>query len=206
MELYVDSNYVSPYAMSVFVALHEKKLPFKTTLLDLASGAASAPLFAKLSITHRVPTLVDGDFSLSESSAITEYLDETYPGQALYPVERKNRARARQVQAWLRSDFMPIRSERSTMVLFYGPSAIPLSAEAQSAAQKLFAGASALLSHGGPYVCGTDWCIADVDLAIMLNRLVLNGDAVPQHLVNFASRQWERASVRLWVDQERSSI
>jgi len=38
-----------------------------------------------------------------------------------------------------------------------------------------------------------------------LNRLVLNGDAVPQHLVNFASRQWERASVRLWVDQERSS-
>ena len=92
------------------------------------------------------------------------------------------------------------------MVLFYGPSAIPLSAEAQSAAQKLFAGASALLSHGGPYVCGTDWCIADVDLAIMLNRLVLNGDAVPQNLVNFASRQWERASVRLWVDQDRSSI
>jgi len=129
MQLYVDSNYVSPYAMSVFVALHEKKLPFEITTIDLSSGAASAPAYAKISLTHRVPTLVDGDFSLSESSAITEYLHEAYPGQALYPAEVKDRARARQVQAWLRSDFMPIRSERTTVVLFYAPSATPLSAE-----------------------------------------------------------------------------
>ena len=142
MQLYVDSNYASPYAMSVFVALHEKKLPFEITALDLSSGAASAPAYAKISITHRVPTLVDGGFSLSESSAITEYLHEAYPGQALYPAEVKDRARARQVQAWLRSDFMPIRSERTTVVLFYAPSATPLSAEAHSAAQKLFAGAT----------------------------------------------------------------
>lgn len=119
MLLYVDSHYASPYAMSVFVALHEKQLPFNTTTLDLSSGAASTPAYAKLSLTHRVPTLVDDDFSLSESSAIAEYLDETYPGQALYPAGVKNRARARQVQAWLRSDFMPIRSERTTVVLFF---------------------------------------------------------------------------------------
>lgn len=31
MHLYVDSNYASPYAMSAFVALHEKKLPFEMT-------------------------------------------------------------------------------------------------------------------------------------------------------------------------------
>jgi glutathione S-transferase len=159
-----------------------------------------------LSLTHRVPTLVDDDFSLSESSAITEYLDETYPGQALYPAEVKNRARARQVQAWLRSDFMPIRSERTTVVLFYGPSATPLSADAQGAAQKLFAGATELLSHGGPYVFGKEWCIADVDLAVMLNRLVLNGDAVPEHLAAYAARQWQRPSVQLWVNQQRPPL
>jgi glutathione S-transferase len=206
MHLYVDSHYASPYAMSVFVALHEKQLPFKTTTLDLSSGAARTPAYAKLSLTHRVPTLVDDDFSLSESSAITEYLDETYPGQALYPAEVKNRARARQVQAWLRSDFMPIRSERSTVVLFYGPSATPLSADAQGAAQKLFAGATELLSHGGPYVCGKAWCIADVDLAVMLNRLVLNGDAVPEHLAAYTMRQWQRPSVQLWVNQKRPPL
>lgn len=206
MQLYVDSNYVSPYAMSVFVALHEKKLPFDITTLDLSSGAASAPAYAKISLTHRVPTLVDGDFSLSESSAITEYLHEAYPGQALYPDEIKDRARARQVQAWLRSDFMPIRLERTTVVLFYGPSATPLSAEANNAAQILFAGATELLSHGGPYLCGKEWCIADVDLAVMLNRLVLNGDSVPENLAAYASRQWQRHSVQLWVNQERPPL
>ena len=206
MQLYVDSNYASPYAMSVFVALHEKKLPFEIVSLDLSSGSASAPAYAKMSLTHRVPTLVDGNFSLSESSAITEYLHEVYPGQALYPAEVKNRARARQVQAWLRSDFMPIRTERTTVVLFYGPSATPLSAEARSAAQKLFASATELLSHGGPHLCGKDWCIADVDLAVMLNRLVLNGDSVPESLAAYASHQWQRPSVQLWVNQERPPL
>jgi len=206
MLLYVDSNYASPYAMSVFVALHEKQLPFEITTLDLSSGAASSPAYAKISLTHRVPTLVDGDFPLSESSAITEYLHETYPGQALYPAEAKDRARARQVQAWLRSDFMPIRSERSTVVLFYGPTPTPLSVEARSAAQILFAGALELLSHGGPYLCGKEWCIADVDLAVMLNRLVLNGDSVPASLIAYASRQWQRPSVQLWVNQQRPPL
>ena len=206
MQLYVDSNFVSPYAMSVFVALNEKRLLFEMTPLDLSSGATSAPAYAKISITHRVPTLVNGDFSLSESSAITEYLHEAYPGQALYPAEQKNRARARQVQAWLRSDFMEIRSERNTLVLFYGPSATPLSPDATSAAQKLFAGATVLLSHGGPYLCGQEWCIADVDLAIMLNRLVLNGDSVPESLAAYASRQWQRPSVQLWVNRERPPL
>ena len=206
MQLYVDSNYASPYAMSVFVALHEKKLPFEIVSLDLSSGSASAPAYAKMSLTHRVPTLVDGNFSLSESSAITEYLHEVYPGQALYPAEVKNRARARQVQAWLRSDFMPIRTERTTVVLFYGPSATPLSAEARSAAQKLFASATELLSHGGPHLCGKDWCLADVDLAVMLNRLVLNGDSVPESLAAYASHQWQRPSVQLWVNQERPPL
>lgn len=206
MQLYVDSNYLSPYAMSVFVALHEKKLPFEIIAIDLASGAANAPAYAKLSLTQRVPTLVDGTFSLSESSAITEYLHEIYSGQSLYPAEIKARARARQVQAWLRSDFMSIRSERTTVVLFYAPTSTPLSAEARNAVQKLFAGAAELLSHGGPHLCGKEWCIADVDLALMLNRLVLNGDSVPESLAAYAARQWQRPSVQLWVNQDRPAL
>lgn len=206
MQLYVDSNYASPYAMSAFVALHEKKLPFEMTTVDLSSGATNAPAYARLSLTRRVPTLVDGDFSLSESSAITEYLHEAYPGRALYPSDLKDRARTRQVQAWLRSDFMPIRSERSTVVLFYGPSGTSLSVEARDAAQKLFSGASELLSHGGPHLCGNEWCIADVDLSVMLNRLVLNGDSVPENLAAYATRQWQRPTVQLWVKQKRPPL
>jgi len=206
MKLYVDSRYTSPYAMSVFVALHEKQLPFDIITLDLSSGANHEADYSKISITHRVPTLVDGDFTLSESSAITEYLHESYPGQSLYPIDVKARARARQVQAWLRSDLESIRTERATVVIFYEPIKIPLSVEAQGAAEKLFAGATELLSHGGPYLCGTEWCIADVDLALMLNRLILNGDTVPKHLAAYAKHQWQRPSVQLWVNQTRPPL
>jgi glutathione S-transferase len=43
------------------------------------------------------------------------------------------------------------------------------------------------------------WSIADVDLTLMLNRLILNGDEVPVRLVRHASTQWERPSVQQWV-------
>lgn len=135
LRLYADAQYTSPYAMSVFVALEEKGLPYELVTVDLGNRAHFAPDYAATSLTQRVPTLVHDDFALSESSAITEYLDETFPGTRLYPVEPRQRARARQVQAWLRSDLMPIRTERSTEVLFYGPSSEPLSSLALAAAQ-----------------------------------------------------------------------
>jgi glutathione S-transferase len=205
MLLYVDAQYASPYAMSVFVGLKEKGIQFDMQTLDLEAGANRAPGYARTSLTQRVPSLVDDDFQLSESSAITEYLDDVYPGAALYPAEPEAKARARQIQAWLRSDLLPIRQERSTEVLFYRPSNTPLSAAAEQAAQKLFTAADALLAQDHEHLFET-WCIADVDLALMLNRLVLNGDAVPARLADYAKRQWERASVQAWVNLPRPPL
>lgn len=203
--LYVDSQFASPYAMSAFVALREKCLPFDVLTLDLAANATDEPHFATTSITRRVPTLIHDGFALSESSAISEYLNEVFPGRALYPSEPRARARARQVQAWLRSDLMPIRLERSTEVVFYRPTNNPLSREAQAAAEKLFAAAELLLPAHSESLFG-EWCIADVDLALMLNRLVLNGDSVPERLAAYARHQWQRPSVQLWVNQRRPPL
>jgi glutathione S-transferase len=205
MLLYVDAQYVSPYAMSVFVALHEKAVPFRVQTVDLKNGQNREPEYATTSLTQRVPTLVHGDFALSESSAIAEYLHETLPGNPLYPSEPRSCAKARQVQAWLRSDLMPIRQERSTEVVFCGRVGESLSAAAHAAAEKLFAVASALLLTESENLFGA-WCIADVDLALMLNRLVMHGDSVPKHLVSYAQRQWERPSVQLWIRQPRPPL
>lgn len=202
MLLYIDSHYLSPYAMSVHVALREKGLSFHVRTLDLAAGAQGEELFAQASITRRVPTLVDEAFTLSESSAITEYLDEAYPGVRLYPHSLQARARARQIQAWLRSDLMALRQERPTEVVFQAPVAQPLSPPARKAADKLIAAASVLLAHGGPHLFDA-WCIADLDLALMLNRLVRNGDDVPALLTDYATRQWERPAVQEWAHHAR---
>jgi glutathione S-transferase len=204
MRLYVDAQYASPYAMSVFVALVEKGLPFEVETLDLSAGGQHAPGYAGASLTQRVPTLVDGDFALSESSAIAEYLDDVYPGRALYPRAARSRARARQLQAWLRSDLLPLRHERSTEVVFFGKKEPPLTEAGQKAADKLVDAALALLAHGGDHLF-EEWSIADVDLALMLNRLALHGDALPPPLARYAALQWSRPSVQRWVARARPS-
>jgi glutathione S-transferase len=205
MLLYADSQFTSPYAMSVFVALTEKRLLFEVKTLDLAVGANNDPEYARSSLTQRVPTLIDGEFALSESSAIAEYLDDAYPEPPIFPTDLQQRARARQVQAWLRSDFMPIREERPTPTIFYRPVSSPLSSAAQISSRKLCAAASELLSHGGENLFGR-WSIADVDLALMLNRLILNGDQIPTDLVRYATAQWERPSIQQWVRRERPPL
>jgi glutathione S-transferase len=202
LRLYVDAQYTSPYAMSVFVALREKGLDFDIVTLDLAAGAQHSLDYAGISLTHRVPTLIDGEFALSESSAITEYLDERFPGPRLYPQGMLARAKARQLQAWLRSDLMSIRAERSTEVIFYGPNSVPLSAAAIAASDRLFSAIDAILPAGAENLFGA-WSIVDTDLALMLNRLAMNGDTVPKRLDDYARRQWHRPSVQGWTRMDR---
>ena len=99
MRLYVDYNIASPYALAAYVALVEKGLNFELEAVDLAARAQHDPAFAAQSVTQRVPTLLHDDFALSESSAICEYLDDSFGGTRLYPRDVRQRARARQVQA-----------------------------------------------------------------------------------------------------------
>jgi glutathione S-transferase len=200
MLLYVDSNFASPYALSCFVALTEKGLPFHWKPLNLAQKEHEVAAYVNDSLTARVPALVDGELALSESSAIDEYLEDAYPAPqfpSLYPRDVQQKARARQVQAWIRSDLMPIREERSTATLFMGEPIKPLSPAALAAANRLFAFAQRVLPQGQPNLFG-DWSIADTDLGIMLNRLARNGDAVPERLREYAQRQWDRPAVAAW--------
>lgn len=44
-----------------------------------------------------------------------------------------------------------------------------------------------------------EWCIADTDLALMINRLALHGDDVPAPLTEYAAFQWQRASVQRFI-------
>jgi glutathione S-transferase len=205
MYLYVDSQFASPYALSAFVALRTKGLAFELKTLDLSANQNTTPTYTETSLTSRVPTLVTGDFALSESSAIAEYLEELHPAPKLYPASVQARARARQVQAWLRSDLLALRQDRTTEVIFYRSTNTPLSTAGNIAAQKLLRGATLLLAHGGMNLFD-EWCIADVDLVLMLNRLILNGDAVPTQIAEYARHQWELPAIQEWVEFPRPPL
>jgi len=204
--LYVDASFTSPYALSVFAALTEKKLPFELQTVNLAAREQHRPEFRTRSLTARVPTLVRDGFWLSESSAISEYLEDAFPHPAhpaIYPKDIFQRARARQIQAWLRSDLAPIREERPTSVIFDKPTSTPLSEKARASVDKLLLAADSLVPDGAQNLLG-EWCIADTELALMLNRLVANGDEVLQKLAAYTKSQWQRPSVQAWISRRKA--
>ena len=208
--LYANSMWTSPYVLSCFVALTEKKLPFDIRTLELHEGAQWQPDYVATSFTARVPSLVDGDFSLSESSAIVEYLEDEWPAPghaALLPRDARQRARARQIMAWVRSDLGALREERSSEYVFYPletlPPYAPLSPAAGRAADKVVAFAERVVPADGGSLFA-DWCIADTDLAMMLQRLVKTNEVLPARLRAYAEREWQRASVQAFVNQPRA--
>ena len=205
IKLYVGADFVSAFAMSTFVALKEKQLSFELVTLGLKARENYQPGYRDLSLTCKIPTMVHQGFALSESSAIAEYLDEIAPQpQKLFPLDTRQRARARQLQAWLRSDLLIIRKERPADLIYFGKKDTPLSDDALAAVDRLFFVADRLLKGGADHLFG-DWSIADTDLAIMLNRLLANGDHVPARLAAYVRRQWDRDSVRAWMDIERTA-
>ncbi|HUG58109.1 MAG TPA: glutathione transferase [Candidimonas sp.] len=198
--LYTNNQHSSPYVLSVYATLYEKGLPFELKTIDLDSNENQAPHYRQLSLTSRVPTLVAGDFSMSESSAIIEYLEEAFPPPgyvSVFPADLQQRARARQIQAWVRSDLAALREERPTTVIYAARNPNPLSQAGQKAADKLLHIADTLIDEQGNPLFGA-WSIADVDFSVMLNRLCANGDPVPKKIQKYVEQQFSRPCVAKW--------
>jgi hypothetical protein len=92
IHLYIDHHWVSPYAMSAFVALEELKVPYTLKELSLAAGEHRGAQFEAL--TGRVPALQHGEFWLAESQAIDEYVNDLFgsPALSIYPLDVRERA------------------------------------------------------------------------------------------------------------------
>ena len=88
----IIGSFVSPYVRKVLACMNLKGLDYEVDPITPFYGNDE---FERLSPLRRIPVLVDGDFSVSDSSVICAYLDEAYPGHALFPSDPKARARAR---------------------------------------------------------------------------------------------------------------
>ena len=72
-------------SIKVRVGLAEIGLDYESILLDLRKGEQHEPEYLKLNPAGVVPTLVDDDMVLVESSLILEYLDREYNDSRLMP-------------------------------------------------------------------------------------------------------------------------
>jgi len=88
----VIGSYVSPYVRKVLVFLDLKGVQYQVDPIVPFFGSEE---FTRISPVRRIPVLIDGNVTLSDSTVICEYLEDRYPNPPLYPTSPEDRGRAR---------------------------------------------------------------------------------------------------------------
>jgi maleylacetoacetate isomerase len=111
MKLY---NYFrSSASFRVRIALHLKGLTYEYIPVHLAKGEHKLDVYGAVSADQLVPMLeLDDGTRLSQSMAIIEYLDETYPSPALLPQDAVGRARVRALSQSIACEIHPLNNLR----------------------------------------------------------------------------------------------
>lgn len=105
MKLYI--NPLSPNVRRVRLTAAVLGLQLEEKKLDFTKGEHKNPEYLALNPNGAVPTLVDGDFVLTESRAIMQYLASKKPESGLLPRDEQARADVTRWQFWDSSHFSP---------------------------------------------------------------------------------------------------
>jgi glutathione S-transferase len=102
MKLYMHPVSMTSRPVRLFIA--DSKIDCDQQLVDVMTGEHLQPPYGAINPNRLVPVLEDGDFRLTESSAILKYLADKI-GSPAYPKDLKQRAKVNEMMDWLNSNF-----------------------------------------------------------------------------------------------------
>jgi glutathione S-transferase len=189
MKLYMTP--LSPNVRRVRVTAAVLQIDLQETTLDFTKGEHKQPPYLALNPNGAVPTLVDGDFVLTESRAIMCYLAAKKPEAGLIPRDESARADSQRWQFWDACHFSP-QLGTLTFEKIIKPM-MGLGEPRQDKIEEAFSNLRRFCAvlderlHGNEYLVGNALTIADLTIACSL--MYANRTDVP--LGDFASvRAW----------------
>jgi maleylacetoacetate isomerase len=108
MSIQVYGFWRSIASFRVRVALRLKGLPFEEIPIDILSGEQFKPGYEAVNAERVVPTFVHDGYSVFQSLAIIEYLEDIQPKPQLIPEDAKERAYARSLALMTAADAHPL--------------------------------------------------------------------------------------------------
>jgi maleylacetoacetate isomerase len=144
-------------------ALALKGLPYESVPVNLLQGEHEADPYLDVNPNGQVPTLKVGDRYLSESMAIIEWLEETYPYVALLPKDPWDRALVRELALMVVSGIQPVQNLK--VGRFYYEDQKQREAWNKHFIEAGFVALEKKLEpHSGPYAFGENISLADIAL------------------------------------------
>jgi glutathione S-transferase len=95
---------VSNTSRPVRMFIQDNNLKVEEETVDLMTGAHYKEPYASVNPNNQVPTLIDGELVLAESSAILKYLADKFDLPA-YPKDLKKRAKVNEAMDWFNTHF-----------------------------------------------------------------------------------------------------
>ncbi|MBX3584368.1 MAG: glutathione S-transferase family protein [Rhizobiaceae bacterium] len=183
MALHLHGYRFSVYLRIAAMTLTEKGLDW--THVEVNPFNEPVPdYYRELHPFGRVPTLVHDGFAIYETTAITRYIDEAFPGKALQPAEAAHRARMNQIIAVADSyGYWPMVRQVFAQRVF--APATGHHADEKTIAEGLEKSATVLaaldrLVAGEAFLVGSSLTLADLHLGAMMAYFVMAGEGAAE--------------------------
>ncbi|WP_241233613.1 maleylacetoacetate isomerase [Altericroceibacterium xinjiangense] len=167
------------------IALNLKNVEYRQVPRDLRTGDQRSDDFRALNPQGLVPALVAGTTALTQSSAILEWLEETYPDPPLLPESADDRAIVRAMAMTVACDIHPLNNLRVLQALTQDMG-VDDAGKSRWIARWIADGFAALevsiRQHGGEYAFGDTLTLADCHLVPQVysaRRFNVSLDAYP---------------------------
>lgn len=164
---------LSAMGRKVMAVSHHLGLDAEIKLINVYHGEGRTPEYLAINPLGKVPTLVDGDFTLWESNAILQYLAEAHGNYKLSSREPRVRADIARWLFWEASQWLP--AFHPVLAAFVGQHVLPqtgplASVEVNCNHEQFQAQARLLDAHlrGHAFLVGDELTIADFSVAGMM--------------------------------------
>ena len=175
----------------------ELGLDYQHLPVEIGDAGARTPEFLALNPNGRLPVIIDGNFVLQESLAITLYLAKKHSLGKLYPASLDGEARAWQWSFWAIAEV-----DRGVNIWSLHAVRLPSAernANLREEALKVVAAPFQVLDSAvkkAPFLLGDEFTVADLNVAAVISRAIdMDLSAVP-HLRTWLARCLDRPAAR----------
>ena len=169
MSIQIYGFWRSIASFRVRVALRLKGLAFEEIPIDILSGEQFKPGYEAVNPERVVPTFIHDGYSIFQSLAIIEYLDDIQPEPRLIPADAKERAYARSLALMTIADAHPlvVPRVRNHLAKTFGADARAIEEWGRHWTAEGLATYERLLSHRAPapFALGAQPGLADIAIA-----------------------------------------